>query len=91
MLIKGIADPSERTENYIEFVDKSASSKKGRPSNIEARSYLPETFFNNNRIEQGWKWMEDIINNIDIRFPVSKTTGDGNYPEDIICAGEQRG
>jgi hypothetical protein len=81
MLIKGIADPSERTENYIEFVDKSASSKKGRPSNIEARSYLPETFFNNNRIEQGWKWMEDIINNIDIQFPVSKTTGDGNYPE----------
>ena len=46
-----------------------------------ARSYLPETFFNNNRIEQGWKWMEDIINNIDIEFPVSKTTGDGNYPE----------
>jgi hypothetical protein len=25
--------------------------------------------------------MEDIINNIDIQFPVSKTTGDGNYPE----------
>ena len=81
MLIKGIADPSERTENYIAFVDKSASSKKGRPSNIEARSYLPETFFNNNRIEQGWKWMEDIINNIDIQFPVNKTIGDGNYPE----------
>jgi hypothetical protein len=81
MLMKGIAEPSERTENYIDFVDESASSKKGKPSNIEARSYLPETFFNNNRIEQGWKWMEDIINNIDIQFPVSKTTGDGNYPE----------
>ena len=25
--------------------------------------------------------MEDIINNIDIQFPVSKTKGDGNYPE----------
>ncbi len=81
MLMKGIAEPSERTEHYIDFVDKSASSKKGKPSNIEARSYLPETFFNNNRIEQSWKWMEDIINNIDIQFPVSKTTGDGNYPE----------
>jgi hypothetical protein len=81
MLMKGIAEPSERTEYYIDFVDESASSKKGKPSNIEARSYLPETFFNNNRIEQGWKWMEDIINNIDIQFPVSKTTGDGNYPE----------
>lgn len=81
MLMKGIAEPSERTENYIDFVDESASSKKGKPSNIEARSYLPETFFNNNRIEQGWKWMEDIINNIDIQFPISKTTGDGNYPE----------
>jgi len=76
-----IAEPSERTEDYLDFVDKSASSKNGKPSNIEARSYLPETFFNNNRIEQGWKWMEDIINSIDIQFPVSKTTGDGNYPE----------
>jgi hypothetical protein len=81
MVMKGVAEPSERTENYIDFIDKSAGSKKGKPSNIEARSYLPETFFNNNRIEQGWKWMEDIINNIDIQFPVSKTTGDGNYPE----------
>jgi hypothetical protein len=81
MLMKGIADPSERTESYIDFVDKSASSKKGKPSNIEARSYLPETFFSNNRIEQGWNWMEDLINHIDIQFPVSKTTGDGNYPE----------
>jgi len=25
--------------------------------------------------------MEDIINNIDIQFPVSNTKGDGNYPE----------
>ena len=81
MLMKGIAEPSERTENYVDFVDRSARSKKGKPSNIEARSYLPETFFNNNRTEQGWKWMEDIINHIDIQFPVSKTTGDGNYPE----------
>jgi len=81
MLMKGIAEPSGRTEHYIDFIDKSASSKKGKPSNIEARSYLPETFFNNNQIEQGWKWMEDIINNIDIQFPVSKTTGEGNYPE----------
>jgi len=81
MLMKVIAEPSERTEDYLDFVDKSASSKNGKPSNIEARSYLPETFFNNNRIEQGWKWMEDIINSIDIQFPVSKTTGDGNYPE----------
>jgi hypothetical protein len=81
MLMKGIAAPSERTQNYIDFVDASASSKTGKPSNIEARSYLPETFFMNNRIKQGWKWMEDIINNIDIQFPVSKTTGDGNYPE----------
>jgi len=81
MLMKGIAAPSDQTESYLDFIDKSASSKKGRPSNIEARSYLPETFFNNNRIEQGWKWMEDQIDNIDIQFPVSKTTGDGNYPE----------
>ena len=81
MLMKGISIPSERTENYIDFVDESASSKRGKPSNIEARSYLPETFFINNRINQGWKWMEDIINNIDIQFPVSKTKGDGNYPE----------
>jgi hypothetical protein len=81
MLMKGICIPSERTENYIDFVDESASSKRGKPSNIEARSYLPETFFINNRIDQGWKWMEDIINNIDIQFPVSKTKGDGNYPE----------
>ncbi len=81
MLMKGISIPSERRENYIDFVDESASSKRGKPSNIEARSYLPETFFINNRINQGWKWMEDIINNIDIQFPVSKTKGDGNYPE----------
>ncbi len=81
MLMKGIADPSERTGNYIDFVDESAGSKTGRPSNIEARSYLAETFFRNNRIETGWKWMEDQIDNIDIQFPVSKTTGDGRYPE----------
>jgi hypothetical protein len=81
ILMKGISSPSERTDQYIAFVDSSASSRRGKPSNIEARSYLPETFFNNNRIDLGWKWMEDIISNIDIKFPVSLTTGDGNYPE----------
>lgn len=81
MLLKNIAEPGARTEKYLDFVNKSARSKKGRPVNIEARSYLPETFFNNHRNKEGWQWLKDMIEHIDLRFPVDQTTGHGNYPE----------
>lgn len=83
MPMKNITEASsERTQRYLEFIDKRLESKDDIPDNIEAISYIPEVFFQHYKNETGWKWMKYIISKIDQTHAQSNLTGNnGNYPE----------
>lgn len=83
MPMKGILDAnSNRTQDYLDFIDERLTSKDDIPDNIEAISYIPEVFFLHHRNETAWKWMQHIIAEIDQTHIQSKLTGNnGNYPE----------
>jgi len=73
---------SERTQDYLKFIDERLTSKDDIPDNIEAISYIPELFFQYHHNETGWKWMKYIISKIDQTHAMSNLTGNnGNYPE----------
>lgn len=69
MPMKFITDPSPKTDAYLDFIARSVDSPKGRPSNLEAISYLPGVFFPYNRVEDGWKWLEYIIDQPSREYP----------------------
>ncbi len=83
ILTKGLAAPdSPRTHRYLEFIDDRLESKTDIPDNIEAITYIPETFFRYHRNELAWKWLKRIIGRIDQAHSQSTLTGtNGNYPE----------
>lgn len=83
MPMKGITKKgSLRTLDYLNFIDERLESKEDIPDNIEAISYIPETFFLHNQNELGWKWMKHIINKLDQDHSYSSATGrNGDYPE----------
>ncbi|MBK6948442.1 MAG: hypothetical protein IPH16_10610 [Haliscomenobacter sp.] len=83
LLTKGLADPTSlRTHRYLEFISERLDSREDIPDNIEALTYIPETFFRYHRNELGWKWMKHIIHQIDQTHAQSSLTGaNGNYPE----------
>jgi hypothetical protein len=74
MPMKGIMDRSPATLDYLGFIDRSARSKQGRPSNIEATTYLPETFFRYHLDEKGWQWILDVMDS-------AQVGSKGDYPE----------
>jgi len=83
MPMKNITDSaSERTIQYLKYIDERLESKDDIPDNIEAISYIPELFFQYHHNETGWKWMKYIISKIDQTHAMSNLTGNnGNYPE----------
>jgi len=83
MPMKGITDKdSQRTIDYLKFIDERLESKEDIPDNIEALSYIPETFFLHYQNEVGWKWMKNILNKLDQDHSYSSATGrNGDYPE----------
>ncbi len=58
MPMKEITAPGSRTNAYLDFIDSSVSALPR--FNIEAYTYLPETFFRWGRINQGWKWLRFV-------------------------------
>lgn len=69
MPMKFITPPSSRTDAYLEFIARAVDSPKQRPSNLEAISYLPGVFFPYHRTEDGWKWLEYLIDAPDREYP----------------------
>ena len=67
--MKFITEASPRNDRYLDFIAASVDTKEGRPSNIEAISYLPGVFFPYNRVTQAWKWMEYIIDQENKEYP----------------------
>ncbi|MGW5684908.1 hypothetical protein [Nonomuraea sp. NPDC003754] len=80
MPMKGIIDAGPRNDAYLDFVDAEASGA-GRPRNIEAITYLPDTFFRHNRAGTAWKWMQDVYDRREERHVSSRQGLNGDYPE----------
>lgn len=59
MPMKLITAPGPRTESYLEFVDESVRALP--PFNIEAYTYLPETFFPYGHDDTAWHWLRYLI------------------------------
>ncbi|MDF2710641.1 MAG: hypothetical protein K0R62_6293 [Nonomuraea muscovyensis] len=80
MPMKGIIDAGPRNDAYLDFIDAEATGA-GRPANIEAITYLPDTFFRHNRPETAWKWMRHVYEQREAAH-VSRRQGlNGDYPE----------
>ncbi|WP_405800898.1 hypothetical protein [Streptomyces sp. NBC_01506] len=80
MPMKQIIEPGARNEAYLDYIDEQASGA-GKPGNIEAISYLPDTFFRNNRQDTAWKWMTYVYDQKDIQHVNAKQGTNGDYPE----------
>jgi hypothetical protein len=80
MPMKGIIDAGPRNDAYLDFIDAQASGA-GRPGNIEAITYLPDTFFRHHRDDTAWKWMQDVYDKREVRHPSGQQGLNGDYPE----------
>ncbi|MET4613587.1 hypothetical protein ABIC28_004591 [Rhodococcus sp. PvR044] len=79
MPLKGIMEPGQRRDSYLSFIDSQASGS-GAPANVEAETYLPETFFANSADATAWKWMQNVYNKIGDVHSTGKLVN-GDYPE----------
>ncbi|WP_157245227.1 CBM35 domain-containing protein [Nonomuraea typhae] len=80
MPMKGIVEAGPRNEAYLDFIDTEATGA-GRPANIEAITYLPDTFFRHNRNETAWKWMQHVYDERETRHVSNRQGLNGDYPE----------
>ncbi|MGP3980449.1 hypothetical protein [Streptomyces sp. KR80] len=80
MPMKQIIDPGARNDAYLDYIDQQASGG-GKPSNIEAITYLPDTFFRNNRNDTAWKWMQYVYDQRNVQHVNAKQGPNGDYPE----------
>ncbi|MGW4649280.1 hypothetical protein [Kitasatospora sp. NPDC004289] len=80
MPMKRIIEAGPRNEAYLDYVDAQAAGPDG-PSNIEAFTYLPDTFFANNRNDAAWKWMKYVYDQRDVQHVNASQGPNGDYPE----------
>ncbi|MFI6645514.1 hypothetical protein [Streptomyces sp. NPDC050504] len=80
MPLKQLIEPGARREAYLDFIDAQAEGPE-RPENIEALTYLPDTFFTNNRPDTAWKWMRHVYSQKDVQHVNTRQGTNGDYPE----------
>ncbi|MFK8843734.1 hypothetical protein [Streptomyces sp. Ac-502] len=80
MPMKRLLLPGPRNDAYLDYIDEMAEGA-GKPVNIEAITYLPDTFFANDRDRQAWKWMRYVYDHRGDRHPVAAQGLNGDYPE----------
>lgn len=81
MPMKLITEPGERTDKYLELIDRMCETPDSAPPNIEAFTYLPDTFFPYGKNETAWKWMKYIIGSLGQTHEVNSQGTNGDYPE----------
>lgn len=84
MPMKFITDPSKKNDAYLDIIARCMDSHWGRPSNLEAISYIPGVFFPYNRVSEGWKWLEYIIDQPDREYPEISYTLIGHVIEGMM-------
>ncbi|HEU4426694.1 MAG TPA: hypothetical protein VFR67_29525, partial [Pilimelia sp.] len=81
MPMKDITASGTRTDSYLDFIDATVSSLPR--FNIEAYTYLPETFFRWGRIDQAWKWLRFVADSR-AAYPEVSYTVIGNIAEGLL-------
>lgn len=85
MPMKLITEPGERNDRYLDFIAENLGEGIGStpeaPNNIEAYTYIPETYFPYNRNEEAWKWMQYIMDIKDQPHERPTQGTNGDYPE----------
>lgn len=85
MPMKLITEPGQRNNNYLDFISEKLGNGIGTapeaPWNIEAYTYIPETYFPYNRNEEAWKWMKYIMSEKDNPHERPQQGTNGDYPE----------
>lgn len=81
MPMKFITDGGTRNSAYLDYITESLRNPANVPVNIEAISYLPDTFFPYNRVDEGWQWMQYILDTYDKPHAVRNGGTNGDYPE----------
>lgn len=88
MPMKLLTEPGERNDAYLDFISEqlgdgtgTANQTQDSPQNIEAYTYLPDTYFPYGRVEEAWKWMKYIIDQKDNPHVVIQQGKNGDYPE----------
>ncbi|PSW22145.1 hypothetical protein C9I98_02445 [Photobacterium sanctipauli] len=85
MPMKLITEPGVRNNRYLDFISANLGEGIGStpeaPNNIEAYTYIPETYFPYNQNEEAWKWMNYIINQKDLPHERPTQGTNGDYPE----------
>lgn len=83
--MKRLSEPGPRNDRYLDFISEMVGDGIGStpqaPANIEAYTYLPDTYFPYQRNEEAWRWMRYILakRNLPHERPSQGTNGD--YPE----------
>ncbi len=85
MPMKLITEPGSRNDAYLDYISENVANGIGTgpqaPANIEAYTYLPDTFFPYNRNEDAWKWMKYVIGQKDNPHEHASQGTNGDYPE----------
>ncbi|HHV98461.1 MAG TPA: hypothetical protein GXX36_02610 [Clostridiaceae bacterium] len=81
MAMKGITPPGERTTGFLQYIHEKMHDDNYKSPNIEAYTYLPDTFFPYGEDEKGWYWMEYIIDRLDEDHVVKSQGKNADYPE----------
>ena len=81
MPMKLITEPSKKNDAYLDYISQSLADSAQCPPNVEALTYLPDTYFAYNRVKEGWYWMERIIDGCNQSHVVSQGGRNGDYPE----------
>lgn len=84
MPMKFITEPSERNDAFLDAIARCMDSRWGRPSNLEAITYIPGVFFPYNRVDEAWKWLEYIIDQPDREYPEVSYTLIGHVVEGML-------
>ena len=85
MPLKMITEPGPRNDAYLEFIRQNLGEGIGSngtaPNNIEAYTYIPDTYFLYNQADEAWKWMDYILSIKDLPHERAVQGTNGDYPE----------
>lgn len=84
MPMKFITEPSKKNDAYLDFIARCMDTRWGRPSNLEAITYIPGVFFPYNRVSDAWKWLDYIIDQPDKEYPEVSYTLVGHVVEGML-------
>lgn len=83
--MKLITEPGKRNDNYLDYIAENLGNGIGTapeaPKNIEAYTYIPDTYFPYNRNDEAWKWMQYILSVRDDAHERPSQGTNGDYPE----------